>query len=107
MLLANDFRHDTRVYKEAISLTEYGCDVFVVALQGEEASLDVARLADRAGWIAPAGGSGLRRAEIIRNRYGERASVPLRFDRVSGTLERVEATPPASEGETPPGSGAS
>jgi len=62
----------------------------VVALQGaEEAPLDVCRLADRAGWIARAGGSGLRRAEVIRNRYGDRSSVPLRIDASTGLVERL------------------
>ncbi|MEE9131737.1 MAG: glycosyltransferase [Phycisphaerales bacterium] len=32
MLLANSFLHDTRVYKEARSLIEWGCEVHVVAL---------------------------------------------------------------------------
>jgi glycosyltransferase involved in cell wall biosynthesis len=32
MLLANEFVHDTRVYKEARSLIEWGCDVTVVAV---------------------------------------------------------------------------
>ncbi len=64
----------------------------VVALQGaEEAPLDVCRLADRAGWIARAGGSGLRRAEVIRNRYGDRSSVPLRIDASTGGVERMPA----------------
>ncbi|HWB19155.1 MAG TPA: glycosyltransferase family 4 protein, partial [Phycisphaerales bacterium] len=31
MLLANEFVHDTRVYKEARSLIEWGCDVTVIA----------------------------------------------------------------------------
>lgn len=32
MLVANEFVHDTRVYKEARSLIEWGCDVWVVAI---------------------------------------------------------------------------
>ena len=32
MLLANSFLHDTRVYKEARSLIEWGCEVHVIAL---------------------------------------------------------------------------
>lgn len=43
-------------------------------------------VADRIGWIAPADGSGVRRAEILRNRYGERPSVPLELDAASGRL---------------------
>jgi hypothetical protein len=42
--------------------------------------------ADRVGWIAPAGGSGTRRAEILRNRYGERPALPLRFDPTTGLV---------------------
>ncbi len=34
MLLANDFVHDTRVYKEACSLIGWGCDVHVLAMGG-------------------------------------------------------------------------
>ena len=36
MLLANSFLHDTRVYKEARSLIEWGCDVHVIALYDPE-----------------------------------------------------------------------
>src|SRR6266850_638051 len=32
MLVANHFRHDTRVYKEARSLIEWGCEVHVLAM---------------------------------------------------------------------------
>src|SRR5438552_18793283 len=32
MLVANNFRHDTRVYKEARSLIEWGCEVHVLAM---------------------------------------------------------------------------
>jgi hypothetical protein len=42
--------------------------------------------ADRVGWIAPASPSGVRRAEILRNRYGGRAAVPLRLDPATGGL---------------------
>ena len=42
--------------------------------------------ADRVGWIAPADGSGMRRAEILRNRYGARPAVPLTLDPCSGAL---------------------
>ena len=67
----------------------------IAALQAtdENASWDLAQLADRAGWIAPSGGSGLRRADVIRNRYGARSSVPLRLDRTSGALERMDRPP--------------
>lgn len=34
MLLANTFEHDTRVYKEARSLIQFGCDVHIVAMAG-------------------------------------------------------------------------
>ena len=36
MLLANEFTHDTRVYKEARSLIEWGCEVHVVAMAGAD-----------------------------------------------------------------------
>ena len=36
MLVANNFQHDTRVYKEARSLIEWGCDVHVIALYDPE-----------------------------------------------------------------------
>jgi len=52
-------------------------------------------LADRAGWIVPALGVGRRRVEVIRNRYGERASVPLRIDPATGAFARAEEEPPA------------
>lgn len=42
--------------------------------------------ADRVGWIAPATTSGMRRAEILENRYGERPTLPLRFDPTTGLL---------------------
>jgi len=62
----------------------------VAALQATDDGLpEVSRLADRAGWIAPAGGSGVRRAEVIRNRYGQRPAVPLRIDASTGALRRV------------------
>src|SRR5436190_22083776 len=32
MMVANQFRHDTRVYKEARSLIEWGCEVHVLAM---------------------------------------------------------------------------
>ncbi len=32
MLLANQFTHDTRVFKEARSLIEWGCEVHIVAM---------------------------------------------------------------------------
>lgn len=62
----------------------------VAALQATDDGLpEVSRLADRAGWIAPAGGSGVRRAEVIRNRYGLRPTVPLRLDTANGALHRI------------------
>lgn len=62
----------------------------VAALQASDAGLpDVSRLADRAGWIAPSGGSGVRRAEVIRNRYGDHPAVPLQLDASSGALRRL------------------
>jgi hypothetical protein len=42
--------------------------------------------ADRVGWIAPAPEPGVRRAEILRNRYGARAAVPLTLDPNNGGL---------------------
>lgn len=63
----------------------------VAAVQaGDDGLPEVTRLADRAGWIAPAGGSGVQRAEVIQNRYGQRPAVPFRFDAASGALRRVE-----------------
>lgn len=62
----------------------------VAALQAADDGLpEASRLADRAGWIAPAGGSGVRRAEVICNRYGQRHAVPLRVDASTGALRRV------------------
>ena len=62
----------------------------VVALDAkEEGQVPAVSLADRAGWIAPAGGSGLQRAEVIRNRYGELPAVGLRFEETSGSLQRL------------------
>jgi len=49
-------------------------------------------VADRVGWIAPEGDEGLRRAEIVTNRYGATPSVPLRFDPATGTLRRSRPT---------------
>jgi hypothetical protein len=63
----------------------------VAAIQAKGEGLpEGARLADRAGWIAPAGGSGLRRAEVIQNRYGARPAVPLRLDKATGALRRLD-----------------
>lgn len=42
--------------------------------------------ADRVGWIAPAGGSGARRAELLQNRYGPRTALPFTVDPHSGAL---------------------
>ncbi len=62
----------------------------VVALQASEVPGAAFVLpADRAGWIAPVGGSSVRRAEVIRNRYGPGSAVPLRLDEVSGILQRL------------------
>ncbi len=36
MLVANNFQHDTRVYKEARSLIEWGCEVHVIAVYHRE-----------------------------------------------------------------------
>lgn len=61
----------------------------VATLQATDDALpEISHLADRAGWIAPAGGSGVRRAEVIRSRYGQRPMAPLRFDAASGALRR-------------------
>jgi hypothetical protein len=40
----------------------------------------------RVGWIAPAGGAGVRRAEVLTNRYGARTAVGLKLDPASGAL---------------------
>src|SRR5688500_18899250 len=34
MLVANEFTHDTRVFKQARSLTQWGCEVHVIATAG-------------------------------------------------------------------------
>ncbi|MBT8484161.1 MAG: hypothetical protein HKO59_11325, partial [Phycisphaerales bacterium] len=44
MVLANEFTHDTRVYKEAQSLIAWGCDVHVLAMTG--VGLPVAEVQD-------------------------------------------------------------
>lgn len=56
MLLANTFEHDTRVYKEAQSLIEWGCEVHVLAMTGnalplneDNDSIQVHRLSYRIG----------------------------------------------------------
>jgi archaellum biogenesis ATPase FlaH len=46
--------------------------------------------ADRVGWIAPAAGPLTRRAEVLRNRYGERPALPLTLDPSSGALHGTE-----------------
>ena len=62
----------------------------VVALQASEIPTEsFVEDADRAGWISPVGASGMRRAEVIRNRYGPGAAVGMRLDEVSGILERL------------------
>ncbi len=43
-------------------------------------------VADRVGWIAPDGGLGLSRADVLKNRHGCRTSVPLDVDPASGRL---------------------
>lgn len=60
----------------------------------EGASVDV--LAARVGWIAPADGSGARRAEVISNRYGDRPSVPLRIDPATGRVETMPEDGPTA-----------
>jgi glycosyltransferase involved in cell wall biosynthesis len=40
MLVANEFVHDTRVYKEARSLQEWGCDVHVIATARPDLSME-------------------------------------------------------------------
>jgi hypothetical protein len=71
---------------------------------------------DRIGWLgamsgpeasvseessdAPHPSPYLRKAEVMHNRHGERASMPLTFDEVSGVIERAvveEAKPSADE----------
>lgn len=56
MLLANSFEHDTRVYKEARSLIEWGCEVHVLAManaalpfEEDNDSIQVHRLCHRKG----------------------------------------------------------
>ena len=55
-------------------------------------ALDVGTVA-RIGWIAPAGGSGVRRAEVLRNRYGDRTALPLTLDPSSGALHATSDGP--------------
>jgi archaellum biogenesis ATPase FlaH len=63
----------------------------VGALEANEEPREVGRLADRAGWIVPAEPPGSRRAEIIENRYGPRASVRVYVDEATGILRRLAA----------------
>jgi hypothetical protein len=60
-----------------------------------EGALDglLAGAPDRVGWIAPAGGPGARRAEVLRNRYGERPALGLHVDPLSGGLLRSPDVP--------------
>jgi hypothetical protein len=60
---------------------------------GEPAALSGlgAESADRVGWISQADGAGMRRAEILRNRYGARSSMPLTLDACSGALHGIAA----------------
>jgi hypothetical protein len=51
---------------------------------------DSARLPDRVGWIAPAKEPGSRRAQVLSNRYGPNAAVPLHLDEATGSLGRSE-----------------
>ncbi|MDJ0973522.1 MAG: DnaB-like helicase C-terminal domain-containing protein [Planctomycetota bacterium] len=61
----------------------------------------VAQVAARVGWIMPvepsAPDQGTRRVEVLSNRYGRRASVPVHIDPTSGRVEPVtdEPRPPA------------
>ena len=49
----------------------------------------VADAADRVGWIAPSAGAGRRQVEVLRNRHGARATMPIALDPASGALHRV------------------
>ncbi len=49
MLVANNFQHDTRVYKEARSLIEWGCEVHIIALYDRELPVSRPRGAGSAG----------------------------------------------------------
>lgn len=61
----------------------------------------VSQVAARVGWITPvepsletsAGDAGVRRAELLSNRYGERASMPIQIDPTSGRVEPVADDP--------------
>lgn len=89
MLVANEFVHDTRVYKEARSLIEWGCDVWVVAIaraglpaRETQDGIEVIRLTARASDIWRLGVSlavWWWRAALGRMVPGEvrRASVPV------------------------------
>jgi hypothetical protein len=47
-------------------------------------------VADRVGWIARAAQGTSCRAEVLRSRYGDRPTVPLRFDEATGGVARAE-----------------
>ncbi len=73
----------------------------VAALQAADSGVsEVGHLADRVGWIAPAGIAGDCRAEVIRNRYGQRSTVSLHLDASSGALRRVRDTEGSRPGPT-------
>jgi len=61
----------------------------VGALESSEEPRQMGQLADRAGWIAPAGAPGDRRAAVIENRYGARPTMPLHLDEATGVFRRV------------------
>ena len=84
--------------------------VICAARGGDAALLDAgclvregAESADRVGWIAPAAGSGVRRAEILRNRYGERPAEALRLDPSTGGIARASEAPGGSVTPGTPG----
>ena len=64
--------------------------VCAVRAQDPRAHAAESELPDRVGWLAPRDdaqdGSGSRTAEVLRNRYGERAAIPLEMDETTGRL---------------------
>lgn len=51
---------------------------------------EVENLADRAGWIEKGDEPGCRRAEVTRNRYGERTALGLLLDEATGNLSTLQ-----------------
>ncbi len=94
MLVANPFLHDTRVYKEARSLIEWGCEVHVLALYDRDLpvseevdGIHVRRISMRHGDVARLGTIVLWWwcRPVLRWLVGSRHC--LKFRRLIGTIE--------------------